>query len=70
MGPRGDGGSGEMNHRPAGFPTRSVRPEWRGARVAESGSLLRSCVGDCTEGSNPSLSEMPYIDLKGVPFRC
>ncbi len=32
-------------------------PIWRGARAVESGSLLRSCMGDCTEGSNPSLSE-------------
>jgi hypothetical protein len=28
----------------------------RGARVVESGSLLRSCTGNGTEGSNPSLS--------------
>lgn len=36
--------------------TLSPFPIWRGARAAESGSLLRSCAGDCTEGSNPSLS--------------
>ena len=35
--------------------------------MAESGSLLRSCVGDCTEGSNPSLSEMP-ISIEGGAF--
>ena len=28
----------------------------RGARVVESGSLLRSCAREGTEGSNPSLS--------------
>ncbi len=28
----------------------------RGARVVDWGSLLRSCTGDRTEGSNPSLS--------------
>ena len=33
----------------------SVAP-WRGARAAESGSLLRSCTGNGTGGSNPPLS--------------
>ncbi len=31
-------------------------PLRRGARVVESGSLLRSCARKGTEGSNPSLS--------------
>ncbi len=34
---------------------------WRGARAAESGSLLRSCAGDRTVGSNPTLSV--YVPL-------
>ena len=31
---------------------------WRGARAAESGSLLRSCAHTGTVGSNPTLSEV------------
>ena len=30
---------------------------WRGARAAESGSLLRSCTRKGTVGSNPTLSD-------------
>ncbi len=39
------------------------RSNRRGARVVDWGSLLRSCTGDCTEGSNPSLSA---IKRKGL----
>ena len=33
--------------------------------MVESGSLLRSCVGNCTEGSNPSLSAYLYLKVRG-----
>ena len=33
-----------------------VRKNWRGARVADRGSLLRSCAFTGTGGSNPFLS--------------
>ncbi len=29
---------------------------WRGGRVVECGGLENRCTGNCTEGSNPSLS--------------
>jgi hypothetical protein len=36
-------------------------PVWRGDRVAEGGALLRRCAGNCTEGSNPSLSAIHFL---------
>ncbi len=48
--PRGSGGSNPP------FSVKSFIIYWRGARAAESGSLLRSCTGDGTGGSNPPLS--------------
>jgi hypothetical protein len=37
--------------------------KWRGARAAESGSLLRSCALTGTVGSNPTLSELFYVPI-------
>ena len=38
------------------IPLAPLKVVWSGARVAESGSLLRSCTLTGTEGSNPSYS--------------
>ncbi len=38
----------------------SWRGRRRGDRVAEGARLLSECAGNCTEGSNPSLSATPF----------
>ena len=36
--------------------------------MAEGGALLRRCAGNCTEGSNPSLSASFMLSLKRIDF--
>ncbi len=44
-------------------PSFSDKTIWKGARVAEPGSLLRSCTRKGTGGSNPPLSVFFYNEL-------
>ena len=46
-----------------GFESLSLRSSWRDGSVAESTSLLRKRVGNCSVGSNPTLS-VAYKALK------